>query len=333
MKKAALLLCVVLLAGLCAAALGDAWTGTVTAADTLLVTSPAEGTLEGFTLLEGQTVAGGETVGRLRAVKVFAPADGTVASVHKEVGEKTDGTVVEIAPTSLYTVTSTVSGIAKTAGNALVHSGETLWMRCTADGSHRAAGVVTQIDGTTFLVEATAGELYVGETVNLYRDSGFSSASLVGKGTVTAHDTLTVSGSGYLSVLRVQPGDKVLRGQWLFSTVSDMNTEITVPAEGVVTGLQAREGDSLKADQTVATLAVGRLLTLTVSADDAARFRVGADLYFTRGDDPHEVFHACRVKRVLVHEEDASLTVELTPEEDASLPLGLSVTVTDVPEG
>ena len=328
MKKAWILTLCLLVVSAALPAFGDAWNGFVTTAETVFITAPADGTLEGFSLLEGQTVTAGETVGRLRTTKVFAPADGTVAAVHKEAGDKAEGTVLEIAPVSLYTVTATVSGIAKTPGNALVHSGETLWMRCTADGSHRAVGFVTMLDGAAFTVEATGGELYIGETVNLYRDSAFSAASLVGKGTVTAHDTLAVSGTGTITVLRVKPGDRVLRGQWLFTLAAGDETALVSPADGVVTEVRVSEGDALKEDQAAAVLATGRVLSLNVSADDAARFHPGDTLHYLRGDDPHEIPLHCTVSRVLTHEEDASLTVELLPAEE-DLPLGLSVTVTD----
>ena len=328
-RTAALALCLLMLLW-AAAALSDAWTGTVGAAETVLITAPAQGVLEDFFLTEGQTVAAGETVGHLRDVRVFAPADGTVAAVHHQTGDEVEDTVLEIAPPSRYTVTCTVSGYAKTPENALVHGGETLWMRCTADGSHRAVGVVTGISGTTFTLEATGGELYIGETVNLYRDSAFAAASLVGRGTVTAHDTLAVAGTGCLTALRVQPGDRVLRGQWLFTLAAGRETALTAPAAGVVTAVSAAEGSALQEDQAAATLGVGRILSLTVDAEEAARFRTGALLSYTRGDDPHETPRPCTVLRLLEHTEDAAVTVELLPEEE-DLPLGLSVTVTDDP--
>ena len=58
-----------------------------------------------------------------------------------------DGTVLEISPTSRYTVYCTVDGAYGDPETELVHTGEQLYLRCTANGTHRAVGVVTSIDG------------------------------------------------------------------------------------------------------------------------------------------------------------------------------------------
>ena len=248
-----------------------------------------------------------------------------------EEGDKVTGTVLEISPTSLYLVTCTVSNVSKTAETSLIHSGEAVYMKCTADASHRATGVVTKISGTSYEVEATGGELYVGETVYVYRDAAFTTSMLIGRGTVTSHDTLAVEGEGTLLSLRADVGDPVARGQWLFSTAAAEETRVSVPVDGIITAISADRGSSVKEDAVLATIATASVLRIEVSADDAARFRAGDTWYYTRSDDPHEIHLPALVKRVLTNESDASASVELVPAEAAELPLGLTIYITDEP--
>ena len=314
------------LCGACA----DSWSGSVEALETAFVTAPAEGIAETLKLETGARVSEGETAGSIRADKVFAPFDGTVAAVKAEEGDRVSGTVVEISPVSLYTVTCTVSDAAETPENALVHIGQRVYIRCMTDRTHHAEAVIVSISGSTWTAETTAGELYVGEAVYLYGDEACKADSRVGKGTVTAHETLTVSAEGVIRKLRVQPGDKVERGQWLFSVSSSAENEITIPASGIVTKVNASAGEQVQEGQELAEIAVSCAIRISVSADEAGTFAEGQEYGYTRGDDLHEETHLCRVSRVLADEADASAVVELIPEDEELLPIGLTVVVFDV---
>ena len=311
------------------AASADSWNGTVTALETAYVTAPAEGFADGLKLETGAFVTEGETAGSIRAEKVFAPFDGTVTVVTAAEGDRVSGEVLEISPVSLYTVTCTVSDIAETPENALIHIGETLYIRCTADGSHRAEAVVTAVSGAEFTAETVAGELYVGETVYLYRDTAYAADSRVGKGTVTAHDPLTVSAEGVIRRLRVQSGDRVERGQWLFSVASSDESDIRIPASGIVTEVKASAGEKVKEEQGLAEIAVSCAIRAEVSADDAGLFEKGQTWAYIRGDDPHEEMHSCTVSRILADTGDASATVEFVPEDETLMPIGMGVTIVD----
>ena len=128
--------------------------------------------------------------------------------------------------------------------------------------------------------------------------------------------------------LRVDVGDIVERGQWLFSTASSKDTEITVPAAGIVTAISAAKGTRVSEDQAVATVATQISLRVDVSAADALRFKRGGTWYYTRNDDPHETHYQCTVQRVLTNEADASATIVLIPEE-TDIPIGLGIILTD----
>ena len=195
----------------------------------------------------------------------------------------------------------------------------------TADGTHRAEAVVTSVNGAEFSAETTAGDLYVGETVWLYRDA--DAKERIGKGTVTVHDTLTVSSSGTVRNLRVQAGDTVERGQWLYSVSSAEDTNICIPADGIVTEVSASAGSKVKEGQELAVIAVSCGIRIEVAAEDVKQFRTGGVCTYYRGDDPHETAYNCTVSRILLNAQGSTATVELLPEEGELLTLGMSVRV------
>ena len=139
-------------------ALAEYYEGKTAALSTVTVCAEADGRIEAVRVLEGQRVAAGEALFRLRSERTFSSQDGTVSLVNAGVGDSVDGTVVEIMPTERYTVYCTVDNAYQSAASTLVHSGETVYIKCTKDGSHRAVGVVTQIDGAEYRVLTLAGQ-------------------------------------------------------------------------------------------------------------------------------------------------------------------------------
>ncbi len=324
-------ICLALILTLSGAA-ADNWNGNVSALETAYVTSPAEGIAETLRLETGAQVTEGDSAGSVRSEKVFAPFDGTVAAVGAAEGDNVSGTVLEISPVSLYTVSCTVTGAAETPANALVHVGDTVYIRCLTDRTHHAEAVIVSVSGAEWTAETVAGELYVGEAVYLYRNEACKADSRIGKGTVTAHDTLTVDAEGVIRELRVKAGDRVERGQWLFSVSSSDEDEITIPASGIITEVKASRGEQVKEGQELAEIAVSCAIRISVAADEVSEFREGQTWGYIRGDDPHETIHLCRVSRILADAADASAVVELVPEDEPLLPVGMSIQIVDCGE-
>lgn len=275
LKKSLSLLATLALAA--SPALAETYAGTTVAARTTALVSASVGVLESLALLPGQAVEAGETIGSTRVEKVFAAWNGTVALCHAEAGDSVDGTVLEISPTSRYTVYCTVDGAYNSPETELVHIGEQLYLRCTANGTHKAVGIVTSIDGAEYQVEVIGGELYVGETVNLYRDADFSAAQRVGVGTAVGAEPVDYTASGTLIELCVQEGEAVERGELLFTWAQSDETQIVSPAGGVIVRVLAAPGDMLQAGQSVAELVQAGDVRIEVqlSAADAARIQVG----------------------------------------------------------
>ena len=324
-------ICLAIALYLCGAS-ADSWNGSVAALETAYVTAPADGIAETLKLETGATVTEGETVGSVRAEKVFAPFDGTVTVLDAAEGDEVNGVVLEISPVSLYTVSCTVTGAAETPENALIHIGETVYIRCMADRTHWAEAVVVSVSGAEWTAETVAGELYVGEAVYLYRNEDCQAPSRIGKGTVTALDPLTVAAEGVIRQLRVNSGDKVERGQLLFTVSSSKENDIILPASGIVTDVKISAGEQVKEGQEVAEIAVSCGIRISVTADESGMFREGQAWGYIRGDDPHEAIHPCRISRILTDADNASATVELVPEDETLLPVGMSVRIVDCDE-
>ena len=326
LKKSLSLLAALTLAA--APTLAETYSGTTVASRTTALVSASGGVLESLSLLPGQAVEAGETVGSTRAEKVFAAWDGTVALCHAGAGDSVDGTVLEISPTSRYTVYCTVDGAYGDPETELVHTGEQLYLRCTANGTHKAVGVVTSIDGAEYQVEIIGGELYVGEVVNLYRDADFSAARRVGVGTAVVAEPIEYSASGTLIELCVQEGEEVERGELLFTYAQSDSTQIVSPVDGIVTSVLVAPGDVLQSDQIVAELVQPGDVRIQVqlTAADAARIQFGDAATYIRADDPDETPRSAIVEGVSAIADGEDYVALLVPE-DADLPLGLSVEV------
>lgn len=320
-RCAALLLALICL---CGAALAEVYEGQTAALSTVRVQAEQDGDVEAVPVLAGQRVTEGEPLVRLRADKTFAAQDGTVSIVYAEAGDDVSGAVLELAPVERYTVYCTVDKAYQSSESTLIHSGETVYAKCTADGTHRAVGVVTQVDGEEYKVLMIGGELYVGETVYLYRDADFTAQQRVGIGTVLASDTQPYEAEGALTLLRVAAGDAVERGQLLYAIGGG---EITAPVGGIVASVSCQPGDAVQTNQTVAEIVPDGEIGVEIRVDetDVAKIRVGsaAQLIFAGQEDEDAV--SGTVVEISAIADSGEYTVRIRPETDAVLPLGLSV--------
>ena len=307
------------------AAVAEVYEGQTEALETVAVTVDAPGVLEALEIQAGTRVSEGDALARSRPEKVFASQDGAVARVHVREGETADGTVLEVAPMEKYLVHCTVDGAYQSAENTLVHSGETLYMRCTSDGSHRAVGVVAAIDGKEYRVLTLGGELYVGETVNLYRGDDFAAENRVGKGTVTVNDTETYASEGDVTRLLVAAGDVVERGQLLYEVGGGT---LCAPVSGIVSAVSVQPGDTVEKDQEVAQIVPdGKVcVAFRAQAADAARIAAGQSVEMILPGDMEETVSGT-VLDVARIAGDGLYTVRVLPEDGVALPLGMGVRV------
>lgn len=330
-RRAAVVLLLSLFYMTCASA--DDLRASVSAESVLQVLSPSSGVLERIELEEGQRAQAGTVAATFRTERIFSPISGRVIFVHAGEGDlllDTDAAIT-LSPTSRYLIYGTVSGTATTPEDALVHAGEELWIECTADGTHRAVGIVRSVSGDTFQVDTTGGELYIGETVYLLRQDG-DSRTRIGRGTVVSQDPVELSSAGRVLRLRVQEGDEVERGQWLM-TVAEDQPEVLIPEDGIVQKVYVSGGASVKTGDPLFDIACGRVLT---AEDPEERIHPGQTLYYalTNGED-RETWHPCIAETSLLRPDGVRVWT-LRPGGDRSdfdlLPLGFHVLVSEEPE-
>lgn len=231
----------------------EEFSGNVVAGDTIPLLAPYGGTIQSISLREGALISAGDAVATMQTTKVLAPEDGTVRGVFSEAGDTLDNTtVLYVAPVSKYTISCTIDKAYDSIDTKYVRIGEKVYIRNTRDGTYKAVGLVTKVDGTSYTVRTTAGELYMEDTVYIYRDEDYATESRIGSGTVGRTSELAVTGTGSLLKLYVQDGEEVERGQLLFETVEgsldapgEYSDTIQSDVSGVIKEIKASAGQKV----------------------------------------------------------------------------------------
>ena len=240
---------------------GESFDGVVIAGDAVPVTAPYGGTVELVSVKQGQLVAPNAEVAELKTSRVIATEDGTIRGVFAQVGDDAAGTVMYLAPVSKYTVKASISKANSTAETKYVTIGEKVHIRCSKDGTHKAHGVITAVNGSEYTVQTKAGELYMEETVYIYRAADYDDDTCIGSGTVSRTDAVAVKGSGSILRMHVKDGEEVERGQLLFETVDGVIDQAVIadPAVrthkgGVVAEVKIKAGQKVSQGDVMLTL-------------------------------------------------------------------------------
>lgn len=251
-----------MLALLCGAGIAEmVFDGVVSGGDAQFVLAPFGGVVDAVNVRAGDRVKQGQVLASLQTTKVYADAQGRIAGVFGREGDATEGVterygaVLFIEPTNKYTLAASTEKAYNRSENKFVHVGEEVYLKCTADGSHRGAGIVTGMGEKAgeYNVEVTGGEFYMGETVNIYRRSDYAESSRIGRGTVAAAKVVPIKGSGSILKMHVKNGDFVERGELLFETVTGTldglyapGSQIVCDTGGIVASVEAGAGASVE---------------------------------------------------------------------------------------
>lgn len=314
------LLAALMLQGL---ALAEVYEGSTVAAVEIPVEAACSGTLEMLEAEAGETISAGDVLAKIGTTKVFASQDGAVARIPDD-GE----TVLELAPMERYRIYCTVEDARQTPETTLLHAGETLYVRCKKNGTHRAVGIVTEIDGSEYQLLTLGGELYVGEAVRLYRDAEFSSDQLVGVGTVVSSDVEAYKSEGEVIQMHVQEGEAVQRGELLYEYAAGEKLESAAPANGIVTGVLAMAGDNVQEGQALLTLAPLDSIFVEIRVDEsaAAQLEIGGRAELGYADSIDEASAYGTIVSISALAEDKLYAVHIRPDEIRPV-LGMTVTV------
>lgn len=276
MKKALICLLLALMCITPALAEGITLEGTVVATGSTAVLAPAAGVVQDAQVLAGAHVSAGEEIAALMEMITYAEIDGIVR-VCGEAGENAEtvasryGAVVYIQPEVRYTVAASTQNAYDSLDNRIIRLGEKMYVRSVNDATRTGSGTVTAINGSSFSVEVTSGNLAVSDSVYLYRSSGMEATARVGKGTATYAYPVAYTATGTLSRILVADGTRVTKGTPLFATVEAAAAycnRICSPAEGTVASLSVTPGTLVEAGTLVATIYPDDALRLEILADE-----------------------------------------------------------------
>lgn len=244
--------------------------GEVTARTAQVISAPYGGWVNDVRVRVGDSLHIGDPIATLETTKVYAQAEGTVSGVFASEGDSTEdiekryGGLLFIEPINRFTLSCSTEKAYNSSENRYLHIGETVYLSCTKDGSHEGTGVVTAIDAeddSKYTVEVTGGAFYMGETVNVYRDSAYDTKSRIGRGTVGRTPTVAVTGEGSVLRIHVRAGDVVERGELLVETVKGTldglfapDKQVVSPLNGVVASVDAANGTAVEKNGKLVTV-------------------------------------------------------------------------------
>ena len=275
-------LTVLLLIGLTPCALAEtSFAGKVIPEDTVAVVAPFGGSVEHMFVREGDVVRKGDKVATLSTTPVYATIEGTVSGVFALPGDSAEsvgtryGAVMYIEPTNRYTLAATTEKAYNKSENKYVHLGETVYLSCTSDGTHRGTGLVSALTDTGYNVEVTGGDFYMGETVGIYRESSYAAESRIGRGTVGRTAPVAVKGTGSILKMHVENGDFVERGELLFETVDGVldglyapDCVIASPLSGVVASVDVSAGAAVSKGDSVVKIYPSDSMQIEISVPE-----------------------------------------------------------------
>ncbi len=270
------------------------FSGEVTAQETHVIVAPFGGNVEHVYVRAGDSVQIGDAIAELGTRKVYSMTEGKVSGVFAMPGDAVKdvsdryGALVYIEPINRYKLECTTERAYNSSENRYIHIGETVSLLCTKDGSHQGRGMVVALDEedeTKFTVEVTAGEFYMGETVDVYRREDYDATSRIGRGTVMRTQPVAVTGEeGSVLRMHVKSGENVERGELLYETVSGTldglyapDTNVVSDIKGVVASVDAENGTNVEKDAKIVTLYPEDKLQvrMTISEADLMDVQVG----------------------------------------------------------
>lgn len=269
-KKIRILALVMVLCLLAGTALADklSFSGVVVPTKTVTITAPIGGKLETLNVKAGDLVNTGDTIGVMSTNKVYATADGVVTAVYGKPGDNAEsvttlyGGCIYIESSPLYSISGSTGSAYNAPETKLIHSGEHVYLRGRSNKKHVGEGTVTMVSGTSYTVNVTSGEelFTVGESVEVFRDVAYTTASKLGRGNIARIDPLLVTGTGSIVCYAVKAGDTVKRGDLLMETADGTydnlkvtGSEIKAGEELVICEITATEGTTLAQGDVIAT--------------------------------------------------------------------------------
>ena len=139
--------------GICSLASAEnIFAGKVAANNTSVISAPYGGRVDNIYVQVGDYVGEDSLIATLGTDEIYALVDGTVSGVFASEGDDAEsvaeryGAVLFIEPTNRFTLDCSNEKGYSYSENRYIHIGETVYLSCTTDGSHRGVGIVTSVD-------------------------------------------------------------------------------------------------------------------------------------------------------------------------------------------
>ena len=341
--KLSLLLCLLLLTMTPAAlAEGTRIDGTIEAGRILTVTAPYTGTVGDFTAEAGDVFAAGEAIFPLSVQTVYAETDGTVTGLFTQPGDRAAavidrfGALLYVERDELFTAACSTAGADSDTEDKIIHPGEMVYLKSTQNSDRRGAGRVTQVSGSSYTVEVTdEGNLRVNESLKVYRDREHKTDSCIGSGKTSRIDPVAVTAEGYVLAVHVSDGQRVSRGDALFSIVPDQldgmaggEAAALMPQDGVLLSVSAQSGAQAAKDSVLATYCPAGEMQLVCPVDemDLKDIAVGARVTVTLDAYEDAPIDGEIVKIAAAADENGEYAVTIALRESALVRIGMSAT-------
>lgn len=309
MKQIISLLALLLVLTLSGAALADSLVldGTVTNDVTVQVYAPIGGTVDQVLATAGESVTEGQAIASLRTNKVYATENGTITGIFGQAGDSADtissryGAVMYLEGDSIFTVSASTTNAYNSTETKFVHVGESVYLQGRTSSSRVGTGLITGVDGTNYTVEVTSGNFIIGDSVDVFRDSAYSTQQRIGRGTVGRRNPIAVTGSGSIVRYNVKSGDTVKRGNLLFETLDGSfdglymtGTEIPATVTGTLAEIKLSAGSAAQKGAVAAVIypTASMRVTAEIPEEDLSNVNIGdkVNIELTADEDEGTVY-------------------------------------------
>ena len=240
------------------------------------VTAPCSGTLYPFDLDVGDTVSSGNLLFEMLTEPVAAPEDGTVRYLYADEGDSADaavsayGAVLAMEPALKLRLSCTYSGAADYEDCKHMHIGDILYFKYDKE---KGFGTVIRTEDNTYEVEVLSGNFDSGKSLELYKDDDYSYENRVGTGKVFKRDDITVAAAGTIARIHVSVGDRVKKGDTLFTVLSrdagfGASPHLTAPCDGVIAAVPVSSGQQVWKGEVLARIYCAGKMEVVADVDE-----------------------------------------------------------------
>jgi biotin carboxyl carrier protein len=303
--------------------------------------------LQSFTWLPGDAAEAGVVAFALTPTQVFAADDGVIRGLHAIQDDQAEQVIAEygalcsIDRDDVRQVRVSKTSAYNKAENRDVRVGDVLRVQQgSGDKEVTGVGTVVQAAQDSFVLEMPQGKFDLEETVRVYQGTGtdYKSKDQAGKGKVARPLAIPVLGEGRVAAVLVTEGQRVTRGEPIFTLDAASahhpeppDSEVVFPRQGAVVEVLVRPGQFVGQGQALMTLLPTDALEASLDVDelDIARVALGQHVRVTVDAYPGRMLTAT-VREILPQGsmvlDTTKFQVKVQLDETDGLMLGMHVT-------